>query len=411
MNAFVKRYLVVCIFIVLPFIAFSQSKKELESRKAKIQKEIDFTNKQLQIVTQNKSATAEQLAALRKKIELRQSLIGTINSEINTLGGEIENTSKEIVSLEEQMSQLKTEYAAMIRYAYHNRNVYQRLMFVFAAQDFNQAYSRLKYLQQYGVYRRDQAFQIDATQTQLSGKKQELVTRKNEKTALRNTEQQQKSTLEKEKKQQDVLLQNLSNREKKLKKQLAEKQVAKQKLDRAIENLIKKEIEAAKKKAVASGKKNVTSKNVFTLTPESQKLSSNFSGNRGMLPWPVEQGNITSTFGQHPHKELKGVVINNNGVDIQSNPGAAARALFDGTVSGVIPIPGAGKALIIRHGEYLTVYSNLETVSVKTGEKVTTKQRIGTVASSSDENGRGEVHLEIWKNSTKLDPQQWIVRR
>ena len=219
MNAFVKRYLVVCIFIVLPFIAFSQSKKELESRKAKIQKEIDFTNKQLQIVTQNKSATAEQLAALRKKIELRQSLIGTINSEINTLGGEIENTSKEIVSLEEQMSQLKTEYAAMIRYAYHNRNVYQRLMFVFAAQDFNQAYSRLKYLQQYGVYRRDQAFQIDATQTQLSGKKQELVTRKNEKTALRNTEQQQKSTLEKEKKQQDVLLQNLSNREKKLKKQ------------------------------------------------------------------------------------------------------------------------------------------------------------------------------------------------
>jgi septal ring factor EnvC (AmiA/AmiB activator) len=411
MNAFAKRACYLFFLCLITFSVNGQSKKDLESKKAKLQKEIEFTNRQLELVSKNKSATAEQLNALRKKIDLRQNLISTINTEISSLGGEIENTSKEIVSLEQQMARLKDEYAAMIRYAYHNQNVYQRMMFIFAANDFNQGYRRIKYLKQYGEYRREQAAQIDSTQVKLTGKKIELVAKKNEKTALRNTEQTQKSTLEKEQKQQDEILKNLSDREKKLKKQLQEKQAAKLKLDRAIENLIKKEIEAAKKKAVASGNKNVTNKNVFTLTPEAQKLSSSFSGNKGLLPWPVEQGTITSTFGQHPHKELKGVVINNNGLDIQTSKGSGARALFNGTVSGVIGIPGAGKAVIIRHGDYLTVYSNLDNVTVKTGDKVTTKQRIGTVAESSEETSRGEVHLEIWKNSTKLDPQGWISRR
>ena len=411
MNAFAKRFFYLFLFCLITLSVSGQSKKDLESKKAKLQKEIEFTNRQLQLVSKNKSVTAEQLNALRKKIELRQSLISTINSEISSIGGEIETTSKEIFSLEEQMKRLKNEYASMIRYAYHNQNVYQRMMFIFAANDFNQGYRRIKYLKQYGEYRRQQAAQIDSTQVKLTGKKIELVAKKNEKTALRNTEQTQKSTLEKERKQQDEILKTLGDREKKLKKQLQEKQAAKLKLDRAIENLIKKEIEAAKKKAVASGNKNVTNKNVFTLTPEAQKLSSSFSGNKGTLPWPVEQGTITSTFGQHPHKELKGVMINNNGLDIQTSKGSNARALFNGTVSGVIGIPGAGKAVIIRHGDYLTVYSNLDNVSVQTGDKVSTRQQIGTVAESAEESSHGEVHLEIWKNSTKLDPQGWISRR
>jgi septal ring factor EnvC (AmiA/AmiB activator) len=205
-------------------------------------------------------------------------------------------------------------------------------------------------------------------------------------------------------------MQNLTQREKKLRKDLAEKQIAKQKLDRAIENIIRKEIEAARKKATAAGKKNITNTNVFNLTPESQKLSNSFSGNHGNLPWPVESGTITETFGEHPHKELKGIMIKNNGVDIQTAKNSNARSVFDGTVSGVVNIPGSGKAVIIRHGEYLTVYSNLDNVSVKTGDKVTTKQRIGTVGQSS-EGDRGEIHLEIWKGVNKLDPQGWIARR
>lgn len=402
--------LLTLLLLVLPATGDAQTKQELENKKARIQKEIDFTNKQLRIVEKNKNATSEQLNALRKKIRLREQLIGTINSEIRTLGGAIATTTREIGQLEGQLQQLRNDYALMIRYAYKNRNVYQQLMFVFAATDFNQAYKRMKYLQQYGLHRRRQATQITQTQTQLSGKKEELEARKNEKTSLRNTEQQQKTTLEKERQQQDKVLKTLTDREKRLRKELADKQAAKRKLDAAIESIIRREIEAARKKATAEGKKNVTNANVFTLTPEAARLSSSFSGNKGLLPWPVEQGTITETFGEHPHKELKGIVIKNNGIDIQSAKGAAARAVFEGTVSGVVSIPGSGKAVIIRHGEYLTVYSNLSTVSVSAGDKVSTKQRIGTLG-AADEGNSGQLHLEIWKNTAKLDPKPWLARR
>ena len=177
--------------------SYAQNKKELENKKAKIQKEIDFTSKQLKIVEKNKNSTAEQLATLRKKIQLREALIGTINSEISSIGGAIASTTKEIGGLETELHKLKREYAVMIRNAYLTRNNYQLLMFIFASENFNQAYKRMKYLQQYGVYRRTQAAQILGTQEQLTGKKQELEQKKNEKTSLRNTEQKQKSTLEK----------------------------------------------------------------------------------------------------------------------------------------------------------------------------------------------------------------------
>ena len=386
-----------------------QSKKELEQKKARLQKEIDATNKELKVVQKNKNTTAEQLGALRKKIRLREALISTINGEINSLGGEIASTAREITTLEGELQRLRREYAGLIRYAYKNRNVNRQMVFVFAASDFNQAYKRVKYLHRYAEYRREQSLRIMAAQQQLTGKKEELEHRKNEKTTLRNSEQKEKQTLEKERQQQDKLMKSLSDREKRLRKELSDKQAAKAKLDRAIESIVKKEIEAARKKATAAGKKNVTSSNVFSLTPEAAKLSSSFSGNKGQLPWPVEKGVITGTFGEHPHKELKGIVVKNNGIDIQSARGAAARVVFEGTVSGVVNIPGAGKAVIVRHGEYLSVYSNLESVQVKTGDKLSTKERIGTIAVGSDD--KGELHLEIWRNTAKLDPQAWLARR
>lgn len=414
MCACVKRLWIFPILILLVVVGadsgWGQTKKDLEQKKSKLLKEIEATNKQLKLVEKNKNATAEQLNELKKKISLRESLIGTINSEIDAIGGEIVNTSKEIDQLRKDLEQLKQQYGSMIRYAYRNRNVYQQMMFVFAAADFNQAYKRLKYIQQYGDFRRRQAAEIVSAQDRLNGKVKELELHKEEKTSLRNAEQKQKASLEVERLEQDKLMKNLTQREKKLRRELADKQAAKNKLDRAIESLIKKEMEAARKKAVASGKKNVTNANVFTLTPEAARLSGSFSGNRGQLPWPVEQGRITGSFGEHPHKELKGIVVKNNGVDIQSVKGAAARSIFEGTVSSVISIPGAGKAVIIRHGDFLSVYSNLASVSVKSGDKVTTKQRLGTVGDSTEGNA-GEIHLEIWRNTSKLNPQDWIAKK
>jgi septal ring factor EnvC (AmiA/AmiB activator) len=314
----------------------------------------------------------------------------------------------------------------LILYADKNKNVYQRLMFVFAANDFNQAYQRIKIIQEFAEYRRTQAEEIISTKNQLNGKKTELQQQVDEKTQLKQSEVSNKTQLEKEKVNQAELLAQLSLKEKALKKALAQKQKTKQNLDRAIERLIAKEIEKARKKTTStttttttatktitpkSGSKTTAPKRAeISLTPEAEKLSNSFISNKGSLPWPVESGAISSSFGQHEHKDLKGVIINNNGVDILTRQNASARVLFNGVVSGIITLPGAGKAVIVRHGDFFTVYSNLETVNVATGQSLNTKQSIGMVASSQESPGKGEIHLEIWRNSEKLNPQSWIAR-
>jgi septal ring factor EnvC (AmiA/AmiB activator) len=408
MKGFVKTALLgLCFLIALPFVIEGQNKKELEKKKQKLQKEIDETNRLLKETSKNKKLTSEQVSALKRKIQLRKEMIAEISQEMQGIESEIGQTGTEINDLEKKLSQLKEEYANMIRFAQRNKSSYQRLMFVFASDDFNQAYKRLVYLRQYSEHRRQQAELISGTRKKLDEKRTELQSTMDEKQNLMDSELDQKTALEQDKKQQDKILTNLQQREEKLKKQLAEKQRAKKKLDKAIDDLVRKEIEAAKKKASAAGKKNVTTENVFTLTPEAQKLSAGFSNNRGRLPWPVEKGRISERFGEHPHPELKGVKVYNNGVDIRSVAGSRARAIFEGEVTGVINIPGANSAVIIRHGEYLSVYSNLETVSVKKGDKVSTKQSIGKVY-TDPETGFAEVHLEIWKGTQKMDPSGWL---
>jgi septal ring factor EnvC (AmiA/AmiB activator) len=420
MKGFVKLFLVFFIGILSCNSSLAQSKKELEAKKAKIQKEIEQTNAQLNQVFKNKNATKEQITALKKKIELRQSLITTINSEINEIGNEIATTGKAIADLETKLEQLKSDYTKLILFADKNKNVYQRLMFVFGANDFNQAYQRMKLIQEFAEFRRNQSEEIIKIRNQLTGKKTELQDQVNQKTQLKQSEVSNKTQLEKEKVNQAELLAQLSLKEKALKQALAQKQKTKQNLDRAIERLIAKEIEKARKKTTTtatktttpkSGTKTTTPKKVeIVLTPEAEKLSNSFISNKGSLPWPVESGAISSSFGQHEHKDLKGVIINNNGVDILTRQSASVRVLFNGVVSGVITLPGAGKAVIVRHGDFFTVYSNLETVSVSTGQNLSTKQSIGVVASSQEAPGKGEIHLEIWRNSEKLNPQSWIAR-
>ncbi|MEO8150041.1 MAG: peptidoglycan DD-metalloendopeptidase family protein [Bacteroidia bacterium] len=404
--------LLLFLFIQPVYAQTKTNKKDLEKKKEQLLKEIDETNRMLKLNEKNKTATKSQLAALAKKLKARQELINTINEQLSELSGAIVETGNQIVSLQSKMDQLKKDYAAMIRYAYKNQNSYQRMMFVFSSDDFNQAFKRVKYLQQYSAYRKKQAEEIENTQKDLGVKKNELEQQKQEKTVLKVGEEKEKKNLAQEKIQQEQFMKNLTVQEQTLRKQLAEKQAQKKKLEAAIEAAIKKEIEAAKKKATAAGKKNVTKENAIamTLTPEAQKLSSNFAGNRGSLPWPVEQGNISEYFGEHAHPTLKGVTIKNDGIDITTNRGASARSIFQGEVTAVIGLPGSGSAVIVRHGEYLSVYSNLETVAVKKGDNVTTKQKIGTVGNDS-ETGKGLMNLQIWKGFDKLNPQIWVARK
>ncbi|MBK8845852.1 MAG: peptidoglycan DD-metalloendopeptidase family protein [Bacteroidetes bacterium] len=389
----------------------SKARQELESKKEQLLKEIEETNRQLKLNEKNQKSTKTQLNQLNKQIRTRESLIRNINSQISNLGSEIDQTSEEIETLEAQMTLLKNQYATMLSKSQRKRSQYNNMMYIFASADFYQAVKRIKYVQQYTDARRLQAFKIDSTQVVLNEKKEMLLAQRNEKSTLKSSEEQEKKSLTSEKKVQESYMTNLNKQEETLKKQLATKQEAKRKLESAIAENIRKEIEAARKRAEASGKKkdDINSKNAFNQTPEEQKLTSNFSGNRGSLPWPVESGEIVSEFGEHQHPVLKNITVKNDGVDIQSPRSSQARAIFNGEVTGVINLPGSYTAVIVRHGEYLTVYSNLEGVVVRKGDKVTTKQKLGTVHTDAATNV-AEINFQIWKGYTKLDPKAWLKR-
>jgi septal ring factor EnvC (AmiA/AmiB activator) len=343
-----------------------------------------------------------------------------ISDEISGLDHSIGGINRHVDSLEIRMNELKRQYALMLYFAYKNQTAYSRLSFIFSARDFNQAYKRLKYLQQLSNYRVQQKNLIQQTQDSLSARIQELQGIRTDKSHLLTSQEKEKKNLNVEKKEQVTVLNNLASREKKLRSDLKEKQKQEEKLSRAIEDVIRKEIEsarlAAKKKSAstltastAKKPEPLTTVSALNSTPEAQKLSNDFASNKGKLPWPVEQGFITSTFGRHSHPVWKDVVVNNNGVDINSQKGAKARSIFDGKVIRVIMVVDK-YAVLVQHGEYFTLYSNLKEVFVKAGEKVTTKQALGLVQ-TDDDDGKTEVHLEIWKGSNKMDPEYWIMAR
>lgn len=385
---------------------YSQTKKELEAKKRKLQKEINYTNKLLKETRKNKDHSLEELLSLKSKINARTNLISAINSEMKLINTEIEASNTEINNLEIELAELKVEYAKIIYYAFKHRSSFDKMMFVFASRDFNQAYKRLKYIQQYSEYRKAQAQEIVNTQEELKNSIETLKQTKQEKSVLVSLEEQEKQKLASEETEKETIVKKLQGKEQELKSKLQKKQAAAQKLQKAIQRIIEEEIRKAREAAKKAGK---TSKG-FPMTPEALKLSNSFASNKGKLPWPVIQGVITAKFGKHPHPVLQGIVLNNNGIDISTTKGAKARAIFSGEVSSVAIIPGEGKVVMVRHGEYLSVYSYMTDVYVKKGDKVTTKQELGALVNDPGK-GKAQVHLEIWKGMTKLNPQYWIYRK
>lgn len=389
----------------------AQSRTELEEKKDRLQKEIEYANKLLKESQVNQKNTLGKLNLLNTKITKRQELINTMQRQSQMMERQIGETQGVVKALEEDVERLKSEYAIMLQYTYRNQKFYDRLMFVFSAKDFNQAYKRLKYFEQYANHRREQARLIEETRRSLSSRAEELTRRKRDLASVLEEKEREKITLSEEVDEQGKMMETLKRQEKELRKDLDRKRKEKERLDKAIARIIEEEIKKAKAKAektTTAGTK-VTSSG-FALTPEEQILSSSFSDNMGKLPWPSERGVITSTFGEHAHPTLRDIRTFNNGVDIATEGGSKARAIFDGVVSAVIVIPGANKAVMVRHGEYLTVYSNLKDVYVKPQDKVKVKQEIGSVANDPEED-RTLLHLEIWKGTTKQDPSKWIQAR
>ena len=378
----------------------TQKKKDLENKKQELQKEIEYQNKLLDEVKKNKNRSMIQLAILNGKIARQQELIATIGKEIDLIEESISEAKENIKLKETELKILKNDYSKIIFASYKNRDSYSRLMFLFAAQDFNQAFQRIKYMEYYTEARKKQAGLIEDTQRQLQTKKQELENRMALQSKTLTQKEIETGNLSKEKKNKEGVLTDLQKKEKSIRAEIQKKKEQAEKLRKAIEKVIDEQI---KKSNPKSDSKKIT------LTPEEKHLSDDFESNKGKLPWPLTEGVITESFGTHDHPDLPGIKINNNGLNIGTNKGANVRAVFNGTVVAVASVGGLeGKVVIIKHGEYLSVYSNLEEAFVKSGEKIKTKQSIGKVL--TDDNSATELHFEIWKGQTTMNPESWIAK-
>lgn len=403
-----------CLVFLAPFLLSAQSRKELEKKRDQLDKQIKATTALIETARKEQKVTQQQLELLQAQIAQRQELINTMNSEVFRVDREIAETEDVVNSLENDLGQLKQEYARMLQYAYMNRSAYDRLSYIFAAESFQQAFKRSRYLDQLADQRRQQAALIAETQVSLGKKVEDLRGRRKEKVNLLSEQLQEKKKLTTDKKDQESTLSGLKREERKLRDTMRKQERQRKELAaairKAIESEIKKSTRTSTSKKGTSG--STSTKMELALTPEARELGSDFAKNKGKLPWPVAKGTITSTFGRSPHPVLSGIWVENNGIDIRCEKGAGVRAIFRGEVSSVIVIPGAGKAVIVSHGSYRTVYSNLRDASVEKGQKVETKQTIGTVM--TDEEG-SVAHIEIWRITgdgelVKVDPAQWIYR-
>lgn len=425
-------------------VSSKNSKKDLENKKKRINDEISEINSMISETKAHKKSSLGALVNINMKLEKRQDLINTINAEIFELNNDIKKNEKQTEQLKANLEKLKRDYARMIVFAQRNQDAYSKIMFVFASDNFNQAYARLKYMQQYSEFRKKQAVEIISTQTELISKLKELKDQRHEKNLLLGNEEEEKQNLSSEKQEQEQVLTELQKKEKELKVELDKKKQDAIELQLAIRKLIEAEIkrkleESAKIEAAALAAKKAKEEkevkpkiikdkvvkdkvivadvkpekekkeNLFmpALTEEAEALSADFSNNRGKLPWPVGKGVICETYGEHEHPAIKGFMMFNNGVEICATKGTQARAVFDGEVTGIAVSPTGGKLVIIRHGEYLSVYSNLTDVLVKTGQKVTLKQIIGTVVHDEEE-GKTSMNLQIWKGQKTMDPSGWL---
>jgi septal ring factor EnvC (AmiA/AmiB activator) len=297
----------------------------------------------------------------------------------------------------------------MIRFADKNKDAYNQLMFIFSAQGFNQAYKRMRYIQQYSGYRKKQAEIITGTTTELGAKLIELESQKQDKNKLLLEVQAEKVKLDSNKGKQASLVKSLQEEESKLKKEIRAKQQASDKLKNAIEAAIKRELEEARKRAEANKKGSSSGLN---LTEDQKKVSAAFTAAKGQIPWPVEQGIVTERFGTHPHPVLSGIMVKSDGIDIRTQSGAKVKSVFEGRVTGIMAIPDNNTMIMVNHGEYVTVYAKIGAVDVQKGDYVKKGQVLGTVF-NNESSSKSEVHFQILKVSTmqKQNPESWILKR
>jgi septal ring factor EnvC (AmiA/AmiB activator) len=391
-----KNIILISNFIIFFYcFSYGQTKAELEDQRRKTLEEISYVDNILKNTTKEKNESIGTLKILGNKLNLRESVINGMGSEISLLSSRIEINRLAIEMMEDDLKTLKEDYSKTIINSYKSKKINPDVVYIISAKDFNQGYKRLKYLQQVTKIRRNESEIINELKEEIENAKMRLEEDLMKISDLRQREIIQKNLLKEEQTKKQRMLKSLGNKEKQLQKDLYEKRKIARKLENEIARIIEEE-----------RKRNLNTE----LTPEQRIISENFSDNKGRLPWPVERGSITSHFGSHQHPVLKYVTEQNFGIEITSVGRTMARSVFKGEVSAIFAISGANMTVIIRHGKYLSVYSNLINVKVKNGEKIETKQEIGEVFADPGANNNCTLKLMIYEQKNALDPETWITK-
>lgn len=424
-------FLFVCLFSVSMVSAQGDKQKELEEKRQAILEEIKQINSLLFKTKKEEKSVLSQVEDLNQRIGATENLIRVTNQQANLLSRNINDNIGKISSLREELKVMKKDYAEMIRKSYKSKSQQSRVMFLLSSQNFLQAYKRVQYMKQYAKFRKKQGDGIKAKTEELQQLNSDLIAQKKTKQKLISENEVAKNSLTIERKNQQELVATLKKDESKFAAQIRDKQKQADEIDRQIDALIRAAIEEAnriaREKALAAAKANAkkpeatntastktvvtkpASKEEFAMTAEDKALAANFTSNKGKLPWPVEKGMVVKSFGTHQHPQFPNVTTNSSGVEIATADNSTVRSIFEGQVLSIQVIKGANKVVLIQHGDYISVYSNLATVSVKTGDKVSTKQSIGTVAKSPTE-GKTVLKFYIYQNKTKINPADWIYR-
>ena len=381
----------------------SASQKQLEARRLKLEKEIKEANSILTLTNNKQKSVSSQVEDLRYKINIRKNLIRVTNDQANLLSRLISKNSKEVNQLKAQLELLKKDYAEMVVKSYKSKSIHSRLMFLFSSENFKQAYKRLQYYEQYKLYQKNQAEIIKSKSLELNQLNTELKLQQAEKKALIEKNREVNLILEEELKQQNILISDIKKDIGKYRASINKKQREIEKLDKQIEKLIKEAIAASNRK---KGSKRSSS---FTLTPEAKALAASFESNKGKLPWPVKKGIVKVKYGTQPSPIDPSIKIRSNGIRIATEPAAKVKAIFKGEVLAIHLVKRGNPSVLIRHGNYISVYKNLSKIYVKKGQIIQTNQEIGQVFTNPN-SGESILNFSLFKDGSTQNPMYWIMR-
>ena len=384
--------MVLCALFLAP--AYGESVKDLQKKQKKLQEEIEQTNKMLKQTKKDESATMNKLQLIGQNIKTQKKLINTLDNEITALNREMRHLNATRDSLQKVLEGYKNDYAEMVRQSHYARMQQSPLLFLLSSDSFQQLARRARYLQEFARYRQEQVKRIEQTQAEIDTQNELLKANKNDKQTALSTKKKEQENLKRDERKQKTMLNQLKTKEKDLTKQIQQKQKKVNELNKKIDDIVRQQAEKASK---------------TTLTKEQQLIAGGFEANKGRLPWPVEKGMISGHFGKQQHPVYAQVIMDNKGIYLQTVADAKARAVYKGEVTSCFMVNGT-YAVIIQHGNYRTVYSNLSKLSVKQGDKVETKQALGTIFTDPEQDQKTELYFQVYKDRDILNPELWITR-